>query len=62
MNLPLDCHEPGYQMKVFTLYQSLTRISCKQGSYRFLTIELVKTAIDQKQGLIPLIYSLFFFF
>ena len=42
MNLPLDCHEPGYQMKVFTLCQSLSPISCKQGNYRFLTIELVK--------------------
>ena len=42
MNLPLDYNEPGYQMKVFTLCQSLTPISCKQGNYRFLTIELVK--------------------
>ena len=42
MNLPLDCHEPGYQMKVFTLCQSLTLISCKQGNYHFLTIEFVK--------------------
>ena len=47
MNLPLDCHEPGYQMKVFTLCQSLTLHILQQGNYPFLTIELVKTAIDQ---------------
>ena len=49
VNLLLDCHEPGYQMKVFTLCQSLTPMSFKQGNYRFLTIELVKTAIDQSK-------------
>ena len=27
--------------KVFTLFQALTPITCKQGNYRFLTIELV---------------------
>ena len=47
MHLPLNCHEPGYQTKVFTLCQSLTPISCKQGNYRFLIIELVKRHIDR---------------
>ena len=62
MHLPLNCHEPGYQTKVFTLCQSLTPISCKQGNYRFLTIELVKLHIDRtKHYSLKLLLNIFIY-
>ena len=61
MNLPLDCHEPGYQMNVFTLCQSLTPISCKQGNYRFLTIELVKRQLIKARFDTADLFTPFFF-
>ena len=62
MNLSLDCHEPGYQKKVFTLCQSLTPISCKQGNHRFLTTELVKRQLIKARfdAADLIIYSLLF--
>ena len=47
-------------MKVFTLCQSLTPISCKQGNYRFLTVELVKRQLIKAMLNTADLFNLFF--